>query len=84
MKHQKENKTKQKNSLSTNVPVCYKIITLQNHSIFFFFFLKNKTYGVYTYNKLELGGGGGKNMWVSKHSRNDLDQGEQDFGLQTR
>ena len=55
--------------------MCYKIITLQNYSTFFVV-LKNKTSGVYIYNKLELGGEG-----VSKHLGNDLDQGEQDFGL---
>jgi len=57
MKHQKENKTNKKNSLSTNVPVCYKIITLQNHSTFFFFFEKQ----ICVYNKLDLGVRGRQN-----------------------
>ena len=70
MKQQKENK---KNSLSTNIPVRYKIITLHNQNL----------RRIYLQQACVCVGGGvgGTKSMCSKHSRNDPDQGEQDLGM---
>ena len=77
----KKKQKEEKKTLSTNALCVIKSVRIHYRITqpFFFFFWKTKLMEYISTTSLSLQGG--KTMWVSKHSRNYLDQGEQDFGL---